>query len=59
MSKSNISNGETQAEVDNIDNNNEWKVSTVIFFINNSVHFYIFIFIYIYILRKLMVSIKW
>lgn len=29
MSKSNISNGETQAEVvDAIDNNNEWKVST-------------------------------
>lgn len=32
MSKSNISNGETQAEVvDAIDNNNEWKVSPVIF----------------------------
>jgi len=28
MSKSNISNGETQAEVDAVDNNNEWKVST-------------------------------
>jgi len=28
MSKSNISNGETPAEVDAIDNNNEWKVST-------------------------------
>jgi len=28
MSKSNISNGETQAEVDVIDNDNEWKVST-------------------------------
>lgn len=27
MSKSNISNGETQTEVDAIDNNNEWKVS--------------------------------
>jgi len=48
MSKSNISNGETQAEVDNIDNNNEWKVSTAIFLINNSVHFCIFI-LYIFI----------
>jgi len=28
MSKSNVSNGEAQAEVDAIDNNNEWKVST-------------------------------
>jgi len=52
MSKSNISNGETQTEVDNIDNNNEWKVSTTIFFINNSVNFYVFVFIFIYILRK-------
>jgi len=32
LSKSNISNGETQAEVDPIDNNNEWKVSTCSFF---------------------------
>jgi len=39
MSKSNISNGETQAEVDAIDNNNEWKVSEsawkVIYLLNN------------------------
>lgn len=27
MSKSNISNGDIQADVDAIDNNNEWKVS--------------------------------
>lgn len=27
MSKSNVSNGEIQAEVDAVDNNNEWKVS--------------------------------
>lgn len=27
MSKSNVSNGEIQAEGDVIDNNNEWKVS--------------------------------
>lgn len=29
MSKSNVSNGEIQAEVDAVDNNNEWKVSIV------------------------------
>lgn len=29
MSKSNISNGETQSEIDAIDNNNEWKVSNI------------------------------
>lgn len=29
MSKSNISNGETQSEVDAIDNNNEWKVRNI------------------------------
>lgn len=29
MSKSNVSNGEIQAEVDPIDNNNEWKVSVL------------------------------
>lgn len=49
MSKSNISNGETQAEVDNLDNNNEWKVSTAIFLINNSVNFCVLVFICIYI----------
>lgn len=27
MSKTNVSNGDTPAEVDAIDNNNEWKVS--------------------------------
>jgi len=27
MSKANVSNGDTPAEVDAIDNNNEWKVS--------------------------------
>lgn len=30
LSKSNVGNGETQAEVDVIDNNNEWKVSASI-----------------------------
>lgn len=33
MSKSNVSNGEIQAEVDAIDNNNEWKVSIVYIYI--------------------------
>jgi len=37
MSKSNINNGETQAEVDIIDNNNKWKVSTLHFFFLNNV----------------------
>jgi hypothetical protein len=44
MSKSNISNGETQAEVDVIENNNEWKVSTAIFLINN-LYLYLLIFL--------------
>jgi len=44
MSKSNISNGETQAEVDVIDNNNEWKVSTAIFLLNN-LYLYLLIFL--------------
>lgn len=48
MSKSNISNGETQAEVDNIDNNNEWKVSTAIFFINKCGFLHICIYIYLH-----------
>lgn len=29
MGKSNINNGETQNEIDAIDNNNEWKVSNI------------------------------
>lgn len=46
MSKSNISNGETQAEVDPIDNNNEWKVSTCSFsYITVSLRYYGFILI--------------
>lgn len=39
MSKSNVSNGEAQAETDAIDNNNEWKVSVInirIFYSRNS-----------------------